>query len=696
MNNKKSSLVKGLIITLGLLFVVLASCQGFIIIKLVKTSAAKSYEQNCQEITKAYSLMLNNRLNMYLREIRFYVDSDVIQAQDINQIIEWTKSRNQKKSSNIDAVYFCTTDGKAYRDDGTVTDFSNKDFFKEIIVNGNYEYISNPEIDEELQKSIIYVAQAVISNGKKLGVFAAVYPVSTIRKLISDIQLGETGTAWLLDGNGNVIYYPENEYSNKINFITDLPNGHEDLKAVAQKMCNRETGSGWISSLTSGEREYVTYTPVQNTPWSIGFNISSNQIYSIGNQIRTTMIIASVIMAIILLVVTGILLLISLNPLIKVESAIKDIATGNADLTKRIDMKSNNEIGGIIIGFNAFTEKLQSIISELKKSQDTLETVGHQLTQSTSDSANAISGIKENILETTAGIKDQTGSIEETSSSINQISSNIESMGKMISAQVTEIADTSTIVQKMVDNIDSINITFESMTGSFNNLSASAKDGYAKQEDVNGKIKQIEAESAMLQEANEVIANIASQTNLLAMNAAIEAAHAGEAGKGFSVVAGEIRKLSETSTSQSKTIGMSLEKIRGSIRSVVDVSQKSSDAYKDIVSNLKITDNFVKNIHDVLENQKEESNQVIASLKDMNESSGKVKAASAEMTDDSKHILSQVEILKSGTLKMQDCMEHMDDGAKMINESSNQLINISAKVEETITQIGTQIDKFKI
>ena len=141
------------------------------------------------------------------------------------------------------------------------------------------------------------------------------------------------------------------------------------------------------------------------------------------------------------------------------------------------------------------------------------------------------------------------------------------------------------------------------MAASFDDLSANAQTGFSKQQDVNDRIKQIENQSEMLHEANLAISSIAEQTNLLAMNAAIEAAHAGEAGKGFSVVADEIRKLSETSSAQSKTIGEQLNSIQESITEVVSASTEASDAFSAVSNKIKETDQIVMQIKAAMEEQ---------------------------------------------------------------------------------------------
>ena len=695
-SNKRTSLVAVLIFIIAIVFIVLTSGQMFLVTKFSNKSTAESYADNCEEITQAYSLMLTNRLNMYLREIRLYVDSDVVQTLDIDEIIKWTCLKNQTKSANIDAMYFCTLDGTAYRDDGTVTNFRNEEFFKAIVDDGNYEYVSNPKMDEVIGKPIFYVAQLVVANGKKLGVFAGVYPLSSIQKMVSDIQLGETGNAWLLAGDGTVIMYPEYGYAMKKNFVTGLPKENSDVRAIATNMINRNVGNGWINDLVTKERHFVTYAPVHNAPWSLAFSISDSQIYATGQSIQKILLTSFVVIVIILLLITALVLFRLLNPLKKVESAINEIASGNADLTKRISVSANNEIGAIVLGFNNFTEKLQSIVSELKNSQLTLSTAGEVLSATTNASAEAIENIKDSILETTNGIQSQADGITETSAAVNEIASNITSLEKMISNQVAGVTQASAAVEEMVGNIDSVNNTVVKMVESFRYLASSAEDGHQKQSSVNDMIVNIESESELLLEANDVIANIAEQTNLLAMNAAIEAAHAGDSGKGFSVVADEIRKLSETSQEQSKTIGERLGHIRNAIENVLSASEQTSVSFNAVAKGIKDTDQLVQTIQNAMTEQKEGSSQIIAALHDMNDSTSEVNVASKEMSEGNHLILSQIEKLKDSADKMQSFVNLMDENTKQIDQSSSELIDISTKVSDTINQIGSQIDQFEV
>ena len=375
---------------------------------------------------------------------------------------------------------------------------------------------------------------------------------------------------------------------------------------------------------------------------------------------------------------------------------LKELATGEADLTKRIRRKRRDEIGDLVDSFNAFITKMHNIIKQIEQSKSELNKSGQTMFDSAKQTSEQITRMLDDIHAIHAQIDKQNLSVSDTAGAVDEIASNIDSLESMIENQSAGVAQASAAVEQMIGNINSVNQNVESMAGAFVELETNAEQGIKSQEDVNEKIHQIETQSQMLQEANATITNIADKTNLLAMNAAIEAAHAGDAGKGFAVVADEIRKLSETSSAQSKTIGQQLNLIKASIVDVVNASGESSMVFSAVSENIKRTNMLVMQIKAAMEEQNIGNKQISEVLGVMNNSTLEVRNASKEMMEGNKEILLNVHNLQSGSVEMNACMTELKSGADRINKTGEGLFKTAHQVDQSIKTIGDQVDLFTV
>ncbi len=605
----------------------------------------------------------------------------------------------QNLKGNYENLAFYDKDGNAITSDGRYMNFMDREYFQ-IPMSGK-EYISDPAFSTVVNKVLQYYALPVYDfENNIIGVIVLIVNGNAFEDVLSSIDVGagmhpsiinRQTQMTIANVNEGVDTGSEEEAAEKGPLDTTVGIGII-LGHVFQGLTGQET----FHDDSIGIGMIAAYQPVPNTDWSV-FAVTIEAFYFADLiKMRIISIVLTVVIIILATVISIVLVGMLIRPLKSVKKSIVEISSGNADLTKRIPAASSDEIGEVVDGFNAFSAKLQTIVTDIKNSKDKLTEAGNTLRNSTRDTGTSITQIIANIESVHNQISGQNRSVEQTASAVNEIASNIESLEKMIERQSMGVSQASTAVEEMMGNIASVDVSVEKLAESFRYLNEATQNGIAKQDDVNVKIKQIESQSQLLQAANEVINNIASQTNLLAMNAAIEAAHAGDAGKGFSVVADEIRKLSETSSHQSKTIGDQLSNIRDSIASVVQASVASRDAFSSVTDRIEATDQLVQQIKGAMAEQSVGSKQIGQALHMMTDSSSEVRGASAEMTIGSKAILDEMSVLQEESLIMKNSMVEMSAGAKKINETTQSLREVVRRVDDVIDRIQNDVGQFTV
>lgn len=692
---KEKHLLTRILLIVAATILIINTFQVVFIAERTKKITNQQIESDYTDLTKSYASQVVFKLSEYKTALDFYVNSDAAQTGDTEEIADWLRTTTSKRNKIFDYVAWVDETGKFQADNGNETFVTQRDYYQAIVKNGADEFIDNPATSLITGKTIIHVCRAVKHGGKNIGFFTGIVSMETINKLVKDITVGETGIATLFSGNGKVIS-TSGDLGKMETLAADKANN--DVKNHIQTNSTSEYAGHFWNRDSHGHKQFNIFSGISGTQWSLVIIIEGAQIFRIANEIILYMGIAATILAVTLILVLSLCVVSIMKPLGVVEKTLQSISSGNADLSKRISVKTNadNEIGRLASGFNTFVEKLQHIIIAMKQTKTELVAAGTKLNDSTEDTAASITQIIANIESMTGNIGTQSESVAQTASAVNQIASNIESLNKMIENQSASVTEASAAVEEMIGNINSVNNSVTKMAEEFNQLEQKAADGVQKQDDVNARIQVIETESQALQEANTVISNIAEQTNLLAMNAAIEAAHAGEAGKGFSVVADEIRKLSETSSSQSKTIGEQLKKITDSIQEMVTASQEAGISFSSVSSGINMTNNLVQEIKNAMQEQGEGSKQISIALNCMNDSTSEVRTASSEMSEGNKTILEEIKVLQNATLSMKEGMEEMNIGAKKINETGSNLSSISENMKSSITKIGDEVDQFQV
>jgi methyl-accepting chemotaxis protein len=366
------------------------------------------------------------------------------------------------------------------------------------------------------------------------------------------------------------------------------------------------------------------------------------------------------------------------------------------DMTTRLEIQQKDEIGNLADFFNQTFEKFRVLLSGIKKKAFTLTDTGEERSQNMDGTNAAISEIDAAIQDMRKQVLNQVDAINDTARSMEKIIAGLDDLNGHINVQVESVEHSSSAIEKMLDNIKSVTETLVKNTENITSLAESSGAGRADLQKVSTDIEEIAKESEGLLQINLVMQTISTQTNLLAMNAAIEAAHAGDSGSGFMVVAEEIRKLAENSATQSKTISVVLKKIKSSIDLITKSTAVVMERFGTIEHEVETVSNQETQIRNAMEEQGVGSRSILESISRLNEATDLVKHASDNMTLESKEVQKHSGNLKNVTAEVAERMDEMAGSADKIVSSVVRSKEISAENKQHIDDLSVEIAKFKV
>jgi methyl-accepting chemotaxis protein len=377
-----------------------------------------------------------------------------------------------------------------------------------------------------------------------------------------------------------------------------------------------------------------------------------------------------------------------------VGEAMRTIAQG--DFTQRLSGEARDEIGAIGTDFNETLKKISGMILSIKEHAAGLSEIGAELSVNMSNTAS----YTDEISAATSSVKEQTGNqsekVTQTITTMHGIINSIEELNQHIETQAQSVNQSSAAIEQMLANIASVTQTLVQNDDNVKSLAAASDTGRVGLQDVSADIRDISRESEGLLEITAVMDNIASQTNLLSMNAAIEAAHAGETGKGFAVVADEIRKLAESSGEQSKTIASVLKKIKDSIDRIARSTDEVIERFEAIDRNVKTVSEQEDRVRNSMKEQGEGSKQILEYISHLNEITRTIKTDSEHMRERSSDVIDESRNLELLTKEISENMNGMSDRADQISAAVRRVDDLSGENKRHIDVLAGEIDKFKI
>jgi len=536
---------------------------------------------------------------------------------------------------------------------------------------------------------VVAVIYTFTNNSGKIVGLVGVNFISTVQQIVDDLikeVYDGAGIAAVYSDNATAIAHWDKErvgVSLKDNAKDKTLFGN-DIDHLADAILHGKVSILDKYSQAMKTEVYYIFQPIlvsgfETTPWSLQLGIPVSEI----NKPIHALIYYSVIFAAALLVLAAVITLLVahsiVKPIIGVTATLKDISEGEGDLTHVITVSSKDEVGSLAMYFNKTLEKIKNLVLLIKKQAGLLSDIGNNLANNMVETAAAINEITANVQSIKGRVINQSASVTETNATMEQVIANINKLNNHI--------------ETMATNVTSVTNTLINNAGNVKTLQEASEVGKAGLQEVVTDIQEISRESEGLLEINAVMENIASQTNLLSMNAAIEAAHAGEAGKGFAVVADEIRKLAESSSEQSKTIGNVLKKIKESIDKITQSTETVSTRFESIDSGVKTVAEMEGNILNAMEKQGEGSASGSASLTEITK---QVKTGSEEMLEGSQEVIKESRNLEKVTQEITGGVNEMATGADQVNIAVHNVNEMTQKNREAIDSLIKEVSRFKV
>ncbi|MCX5509399.1 methyl-accepting chemotaxis protein [Pseudomonas sp. BJa3] len=402
--------------------------------------------------------------------------------------------------------------------------------------------VTEPYISVSAGKLVITLATPVQQGGHMIGVSGVDTDLQTISNLVNTLDFGGHGHAFIVNGEGKVLIHPKGELALKP--LADVYPGS-----------NLRIGSGLKEVEVEGRKQFISFTHVDGVPsadWYVALVLDQDAAFAMLGELRTSAVVATLIAVVVIIALLGLLIRVLMEPLHVMGRAMRDIAEGEGDLTRRLAIHAQDEFGSLAQSFNRFVERIHESIREVASATGQVNAVAGQVVSASNASIH---------------------NADQQSSRTSSVAAAINQLG----AAAQEIAQNAALASQHSSAARGLAEEGQQVVGEtidvMNQLSARISDA-------SGNIETLNNHTANIGQILDVISGISQQTNLLALNAAIEAARAGEAGRGFAVVADEVRNLAHRTQDSAQQVQRLIEELQAGAQvavSTMNQSQQHSD-----------------------------------------------------------------------------------------------------------------------
>ncbi|MBI9104533.1 MAG: HAMP domain-containing protein [Spirochaetales bacterium] len=649
-------------------------------------------QKTIAKITEAMKNSLNTNYLRIARSIAETINSDP-------RFLEPDALIRLAEKVGVDEIHVANEEGILYT--GTVPGFFGFDFdsgdqarpFLKILSDPNFELAQEPKIRDadKLLFQYIGVSRGAGKGFIQIGVtpkeLQDLLETSHLQQSLEGFHYKEGGYAYVLDPESRICTHHVNK---------DLIGYDMSTLDFADKIFEMENGS-----FTYMWKDNEIYTNFKTTPAGIIVAAVPTASYSDSLEpILQALLISSLFSLVVLMIITTINIRLTIRPLHRINESLLEISTGKADLTSRIKISSKDEIGEVARNFNTFMQKQQELIAGIQAVVSQTDQIKDKIVKNTGNTAVSIDEINTTIVNVESKLNQMNDKINDNATAMEEITSNTNSFDNVIMNQASMVEESTAAITEMIASLNNVGNITKGKQQSTKVLKEVAEKGKKQIDDTSHTFSSVVDKVSNIQEMADTINGIASQTNLLSMNAAIEAAHAGDAGKGFAVVAEEIRKLAETAGESSGAISSLITEITGSIQSTSENMGEALKTFDEMSSEIESTVNAFLEIESSVSELTIGGQQIMTSTEEINNVTTEVRTGSSEINNGIESSNNALTIIKENSTEVAAGIGQIFNKASDVTEAmntlrsiTNELSDITRNLSEKFSQFVTDSDK---